>query len=206
MAMKKLIICLLAIAVSCVSYAQVAKEDTTYFTHKNVKFAKIEIRDERVRTKYIIENIDPKWIGDKTNFHKGASAGGNYQSISNYYDSVRFKILKDVREIWFKYVKENFTYEEKKNLLDILKKTKLGGGLFCFVVSIDLNGSPRRLNFMLDDDTYKDEDIANLDLLIRENLVLERSGLSTQRPVVYTAMPDRKLYIEFLEKELNQEK
>lgn len=204
MAMKKLIICLLAIAVSYVSYAQEAKRDTTYFVHKNVKFAKIEIRDERVRTKYIIENIDPKYIGDKTNFHKGASAGGNYQSISNYHDSVRFKILKDVREIWFKYVKENFTYEEKKNLLDILKNSKLGR--FCFIVWVELNGSPRRLNFMLDDDTYKDEDIANLDLLIRENLVLERSGLSTQRPAGYTAVPDRKLYIEFLEKELNQEK
>lgn len=198
--MKKLIICLFTIAISFMSYAQSNRNDTTYFVHKNIQYAKVKSYISKDQTSYSILNVDPKYVG--TNLFKGRV--GHYKTLEDYHNSINAKLRKDIMAIWFKYVKENFTNEEKMRILNFLKTSKFG--TFYFFVFIELDGSTKMLKFSTNYPTYKDEDIANLDLLVRENLALESSGLPTQFARVYTSTINRELYIQFLEKELNQEK
>lgn len=73
--MKKLFFCLLAMALSCTSYALTIKEtpvtlinknDTTFFVHKNIKYLKsTSLYDSGYRALHI-QNVDVKYDESNT--------------------------------------------------------------------------------------------------------------------------------------------
>lgn len=216
--MKKLIFCLLAIAFSFTSYAltaeetpttRVKREDTTYFVHKNIKYMKLTSHDDadgRIGRK--IQNIDVKYVGDeKTRFNNGYNnrPGGLSGNMGEYYKNAEEKVQNDVVAIFCKYIKDNFTVKQKAKLLNDYKSKKQSAGIY--FITLEINGSyVEGIWIMEDNGNFSDIDLANLDMLIRKNMIMKTSGSNTQRTCAMHATVGYPHVIPFLEKELQQAK
>lgn len=87
----------------------------------------------------------------------------------------------------------------KKSLLDALEN---GEFYFVYKIVIEINGTYVDATWSDRNNFFKDEDIANIDMLIRKKMVFKPSGLPTQHSMVHAVYYDRKQCIEFLENEI----
>lgn len=201
--MKKLVICLFAMIFSLASYAENVAKDTTYFKCKNINYRKIRVTENGILKRYEYRNMDVKYKGDEATRVNHSPAGGHLQDIKDYYSHNDAKVQKEIMEILAQYIRDNFSYEEKKELLNSFKNRMGKGHLLCSIF-VERNGTFPYMIWETFCDTYTDQDIANLDMIVRKKLVLQPSGLYSQRQRLSYFVTDVKGYIAFLEKDLAQ--
>lgn len=184
------------------------KVDTSYFKYKNINYSIEKILYDDGSVSQIIKNIDVKYEGDEVTRNKSNHEGWGDRDIKDYYDRTLEVIQRDVHTIFFKYIKENLTVLEKKRLLDSTRKLTLNDLLGLRIVLekdasfVDISWRISTPSSILD--VFKNENIAELDMSVRKNLIVAKSGLDSQRRVVIPVDISRKKMIEFLEKELEE--
>lgn len=223
--MKKIFFCSLITVISFVSYVQgqdaylvnsskkyldekvsTQREDTIYLKYKNVNYMlrKSPFPELGTVTNYM-KNIDAKYPYDEKTRYKSNPEGLERKDIKDYYYRTRDTMGKDVYAIFFKYIKENLAISEQKRLLDFAKKYAVVQDLLTLRVLLERDSSFFEISWSYDSDILdilSHEDVAELDMLIRKNIVVEKSGLDSQRPLWLTFSLSKEKVAEFLEKEL----
>lgn len=204
--MKKLIICLFAVVISFTSYAQPLKTDTTYFRHKNINYRKTSTIYVGGGIRYTIKNIDAKYNGDMKTRSNYSREAKHQKELQDYYSNLSKTITTKLNDLFVRYVKENFTTIEKRKLLNFAKNTR-ARYLFGFAPWLEKDASFVEAHWELTDkpnilSVLTDEDIADLDVFMRKNLIIEKSGLASQYALAGRFVITTKNVIEFLEQDL----
>lgn len=211
--MKKLIICLFAIAFSFTSYAQLPKIDTViYFKHSNINYEKIVNSEGSVT----IQNIDAKYKGDKDEKIDYGTDWSESKQM-DYGHLVHAKFEEDLHTLFFNYIKDHFTQTKKEELLNLAKEKEQnvfyrykdpnfkGSRILALALTVERDVSIEKISWFCGknevQNIIKNVDIANLDMLVRENIVIEKNKLGVQVPFRFTASISSKRVIEFLENE-----
>lgn len=203
--MKKLIFCLIVGVIfftpSVYSQNIENKNDTTYFKNNGIKYAKI-IKKDSISLIFHIENVDDKYQGENKTRLKIYHKDSTKTFCSKEHRLLTNQLTNDLTTIFYDYIKKNLNNSDKKRLLEAARSKFY---LACYPL-INPDASVDYITWSISSlDAIREKDIANLDMIIRKNLIIKiPSGLHEKYHQTFVLIIRNHLIVEFLEKELKE--